>query len=64
MAAAAATIGQRIRVRRRLSTRAGTYLQLDVTRLHGLSAQAVLLAALRRAVAPHSTAAGLYVWLE
>lgn len=49
---------------RRLSTRAGTYLRLEVPRLHRIGAQAVLLAGLRRALRPHSSGTDLYVWLE
>jgi amino acid adenylation domain-containing protein len=61
---APATTGERLRIQRRLSARAGTYLRLDVPRLHGIGAQAVLLAALRRAVSPYTIGVGLYVWLE
>jgi amino acid adenylation domain-containing protein len=60
----AATFAERVRIHRRLSTRTGTYLRLEVPRLHRIGAQAVLLAALRRALSPHSSTAGLYVWLE
>ncbi|WP_033345439.1 non-ribosomal peptide synthetase [Catenuloplanes japonicus] len=59
-----APAGSRIQVTRRLSSRAGAYLRLDVPRLHGIGAQAVLLAALRRALSPHTHGTGLYVWLE
>jgi amino acid adenylation domain-containing protein len=60
----AATVAERVRVQRRLSTRTGTYLRLEVPRLHRIGAQAVLLAALRRALGPHCSKTGLYVWLE
>jgi amino acid adenylation domain-containing protein len=61
---APATVAERIQVTRTLSERAGTYLRLDVPRLHGIGAQPVLLAALHRSIAAYSTRAGLYVWLE
>ncbi|WP_280404554.1 non-ribosomal peptide synthetase [Nocardia brasiliensis] len=60
----AADAGHRIRVSRRLSYRAALYLRHDVRRLHDISAQAVLLAALHRALALHSDRPDLYVWLE
>lgn len=63
-AAPAAGLGDRIQVSRRLSHRAAAYLRQDVRRLHGISAQAFLLAALHRALAPFSDRPDLYVWLE
>jgi amino acid adenylation domain-containing protein len=60
----AAEVRNRIHVSRRLSLRAGTYLRHDVRRLHDISAQAVLLAALHSALAPYSDSSDLYVWLE
>ncbi|WP_430789149.1 amino acid adenylation domain-containing protein [Actinoplanes sp. G11-F43] len=59
-----ATLAERIQLTRPLSARAGTYLRLEVPRLHGITAQAVLLAALKRAITPSSTGIGLYLWLE
>ncbi|MFR9753861.1 amino acid adenylation domain-containing protein [Nocardia sp. 004] len=59
-----AQAGHRIQVSRRLSYRAAMYLRHDVRRLHDISAQAVLLAALHRTLAPHSDRPDLYVWLE
>jgi amino acid adenylation domain-containing protein len=59
-----ATLAERVHLTRQLSARAGTYLRLEVPRLHGITAQAVLLAALKRAITPSSTGIGLYVWLE
>lgn len=63
-AASASGAGNRIRVSSRLSHRATTYLGQETRRLHGLSAQSVLLAALHRALLPHSDGSDLYVWLE
>jgi amino acid adenylation domain-containing protein len=60
----AAEAGRRIRVSHRLSHRAAAYLGHDVRRLHNISAQAVLLAALHRALVPYSSNSELYVWLE
>jgi amino acid adenylation domain-containing protein len=62
--AGTATLAERITVTRQVSARTGTYLRLEVPRLHGITAQAVLLAALKRAITPSSTGIGLYVWLE
>ncbi|WP_229070860.1 non-ribosomal peptide synthetase [Actinoplanes sp. DH11] len=59
-----ATLADRVQLTRQLSARAGTYLRLEVPRLHGITAHAVLLAALKRAITPASTGIGLYVWLE
>jgi amino acid adenylation domain-containing protein len=59
-----ATLAERINLTRQLSARVGTYLRLEVPRLHGITAQAVLLAALKRVITPSSTGIGLYVWLE
>ncbi|MET8183623.1 amino acid adenylation domain-containing protein [Streptomyces sp. NPDC005336] len=59
-----AEAGDRIRVSHRLSHRAAAYLRHDVRRLHDISAQAVLLAALHRALVPYSDSSDLYVWLE
>ncbi|MEV4826833.1 amino acid adenylation domain-containing protein [Micromonospora sp. NPDC049257] len=59
-----APVGARIRVRRRLSTHAGRYLRHDAHRLRGVGAQAILLAALRRALQPFTDSPDLYVWLE
>ncbi|WP_217146297.1 condensation domain-containing protein, partial [Streptomyces sp. AC627_RSS907] len=60
----AAGAGHRIRVSHRLSPRAAAYLRNDVRRLHDISAQGFLLAALQRALAPYSDSPDLYVWLE
>ncbi|MFD3326565.1 amino acid adenylation domain-containing protein [Streptomyces sp. NPDC058701] len=60
----AAGAGDRVRIRHRLSPRATAYLRHDVRRLHDVSAQAVLLAALHRALVPYSDGPDLYVWLE
>ncbi|WP_179166858.1 non-ribosomal peptide synthetase [Streptomyces sp. CB03238] len=60
----AAGAGSRIRISHRLSPRAAAYLRNDVRRLHDISAQAVLLAALQRALVPYSDSPDLYVWLE
>ncbi|WP_086801011.1 non-ribosomal peptide synthetase [Streptomyces caniscabiei] len=60
----ASEAGNRIRVSHRLSHRAAAYLGHDTRRLHDVSAQAVLLAALHRALVPHRDGSGLYVWLE
>ncbi|AKJ15917.1 hypothetical protein ABB07_39630 (plasmid) [Streptomyces incarnatus] len=63
-AAAAAGAADRIRVSSRLSHRVATYLGQETRRLHDIGAQSVLLAALHRALAPHSDGPDLYVWLE
>ncbi|MGW4370296.1 amino acid adenylation domain-containing protein [Nocardia takedensis] len=62
--APAAPARHRLRISRRLSHRAAMYLRHDVRRLHDVSAQALLLAALQRALAPHSDRPDLYVWME
>ncbi|WP_331728518.1 amino acid adenylation domain-containing protein [Streptomyces sp. NBC_00158] len=63
-AAAPTGSGDRIQVSTRLSHRVATYLGQETRRLHDISAQSVLLAALHRALAPHSDGSDLYVWLE
>ncbi|WP_030160178.1 non-ribosomal peptide synthetase [Streptomyces sp. NRRL S-244] len=63
-AAQTSAAGDRIRVSSRLSQRVATYLGQETRRLHDISAQAVLLAALHRALAPHGDGSDLYVWLE
>lgn len=64
-AGSVAGAGTRIHISRRLSLRATVYLGHDVRRLHNVGAQAVLLAALHRALAAHCrSGASLYVWLE
>ncbi|MFF4323838.1 amino acid adenylation domain-containing protein [Streptomyces sp. NPDC001568] len=54
----------RVRISHRLSPRATAYLGHDVRRLHDISAQALLLAALHRALVPYNDGPDLYVWLE
>ncbi|MEU4038507.1 amino acid adenylation domain-containing protein [Streptomyces collinus] len=63
-AAATAGAADRIQVSSRLSARVATYLGQETRRLHDIGAQSVLLAALHRALAPHSDGPDLYVWLE
>ncbi|MFD7122721.1 MULTISPECIES: non-ribosomal peptide synthetase [Streptomyces] len=60
----ASEAGNRIRVESRLSHRVAAYLGHETRRLHDISAQAVLLAALHRALIPHNNGSDLYVWLE
>lgn len=63
-AGSASEAGNRIRVGHNLSQRAAAYLGHETRRLHDISAQAVLLAALHRALVPHSDSPDLYLWME